>query len=176
MVCISKGDAVKAYMESKHGKEVARLSSKKTASKKGTTKKATEKTKKKKELSDEERKEKQLEIIKKTNPMNPALGEHTWINSTKDIKNAKEAFKTKIDDDEDYLYPDFTKKDGEKALASGKITVYSSKEIKNGNFVSPSKMMAQDYAGSGKVFSKTVNIDDVAWIDSNEGQFCLIDE
>ena len=115
---------------------------------------------------------KQLEIIKKNNAMTDDY--HTGIRSAKDIKTAKEAFKTKISEDDDYLYPDFTKADGLKALEKGTITVYNSHEIKDGSFVSPSKMMAQDYAGSGKIYSKTIKIDDVAWIDSNEGQFAKI--
>ena len=99
---------------------------------------------------------------------------HTGIRKPSDIKSPTEALKTKINDNDDYLYPDFTKADGEKALQTGKVTIYSSKPIENGGFVSPSKMMAQDYAGGGKVYSKTVNIDDVAWIDSNEGQFAQV--
>lgn len=118
-------------------------------------------------------KEKQLEIIKKENPMNDDY--HTGIRTIDDIKTPEEAFKTKIDEDEDYIYPDFTKKDGEKALESGKITVYSSQEIKQGTFVSPSKSMAQDYAGNGKIFEQTININDVAWLDSNEGQYAKVD-
>lgn len=125
-----------------------------------------------KELSDEERKKEQLEIIKNNNPMTDDY--HTGIRSEKDIKTPEEAFKTKIDEDEDYVYPDFSKKDGLKALETGKITIYSSKEIKQGTFVSPSKMMAQDYAGSGKVYEKVVDIKDVAWINSGEGQYAEI--
>lgn len=117
-------------------------------------------------------KEEQFEIIKKNNAMTDDY--HVGIRKPEDIKTAKEAFKTKIDEDEDYLYPDFSQADGEKALETGKITIYSSKPIEQGGFVSPSKMMAQDYAGSGEVFSKTVDINDVAWIDSNEGQFAQV--
>ena len=121
---------------------------------------------------DENIKQQQLEIINKTNPMRDDY--HTGIRSINDIKTPEEAFKTKIDDDEDYVYPDFTKEDGKKALKTGKIIVYSSKEIKNGNFVATSKMMAQDYAGSSKIYSKEININDVAWINSGEGQFAKI--
>ena len=117
-------------------------------------------------------KEEQFKIIKETNSMTDDV--HTGIRKPSDIKSPTEAFKTKINDNDDYLYPDFTKADGEKALQTGKVTIYSSKPIENGGFVSPSKMMAQDYAGGGKVYSKTVNIDDVAWIDSNEGQFAQV--
>jgi hypothetical protein len=125
-----------------------------------------------KEMTNEEIKKEQLEIIKKENPMTDDY--HTGIRTIDDIKTPEEAFKTKIDDDEDYIYPDFTKKDGENALKTGKIIIYSSKEIKQGGFVSTSKMMAQDYAGSGKVYEQIVDIRDVAWIDSNEGQYAKI--
>lgn len=123
-------------------------------------------------LSDKERKKQQFEIIKKENPMTDDY--HTGIRSADDIKTATEAFKTKVDIDEDFAYPDFTKSDGEKALKSGTIIVYSSKEIKQGSFVSPSKMMAQDYAAGGKVFEKKININDVAWINSDEGQYAKL--
>ena len=117
-------------------------------------------------------KEAQFEIIQKTNPMTDDI--HTGIRKPSDIKSAEEAFKTTVDENVDYAYPDFTKADGTKALASGKVTVYSSKPIEQGGFVSPSKMMAQDYAGNGKVYSKEVSVHDVAWIDSNEGQLAKV--
>ena len=110
-------------------------------------------------------KEKQFDIIQKNNAMTDDT--HTGIRKPSDIKSAKEAFGAK----DDYAYPDFTKADGAKALETGKVTVYSSKPIGAGGFVSPSKMMAQDYAGGGKVYSKEVKVDDIAWIDSNEGQY-----
>lgn len=122
--------------------------------------------------NDKKIKEKQLEIINKYNPMLDDY--HTGIRTIEDIKTPEEAFKTKIDDDEDYVYPDFTEQDGLNALKTGKITIYSSKEIEQGGFVSTSKMMAQDYAGSGKVYSKEIDINDVAWINSCEGQFAKI--
>lgn len=123
-------------------------------------------------INEKERKQKQFEIIQKENPMQDDY--HTGIRSIEDIKTATEAFRTKVDEDEDYAYPDFTKNDGEKALKTGEITVYSSKEIKQGAFVSPSKMMAQDYAGSEKIYEKVVDINDVAWINSDEGQYANI--
>ena len=108
-------------------------------------------------------KRKQFEIIQKSNPMRDDY--HTGIRSPEDIKTAKEAF-----GEYEFIYPDFTKKDADNALKSGKITIYSSKPIEDGGFVSPSKRMAQDYSGGGKVYSQTVGVDDVAWIDSSEGQ------
>ena len=61
-----------------------------------------------------------------------------------------------------------------KALKTRKITVYSSYNIKPGTFVTPSKMEAQNYAGSSKVYFKTVNLEDVAWIDPFQGQYAKI--
>lgn len=133
------------------------------------TPKATPKVETKKELPVTPQKEKQFEVIQKTNAMTDDY--HTGIRKPSDIKSAQEAFKTTINNNDDFLYPDFTKADGEKALKTGKVTVYSSKPIENGGFVSPSRQMAKDYAGSGKVYSKEIDINDVAWIDSNEGQF-----
>lgn len=122
----------------------------------------------KKELPVTPEKEKQFDVIQKSNAMTDDV--HTGIRKPSEIKSATEAFKTTISEDDDYLYPDFTKADGEKALKTGKIIVYSSKPIESGGFVSPSKMMAQDYAGGGRVYSKEMSVNDVAWIDSNEGQ------
>lgn len=119
-----------------------------------------------KEISNREEKEEQLKIILENNPMTDDF--HKGIRSIEDIKTPQEAF---VDDGENFAYPDFTYEDGKKALETGKITVYSSKPINQGGFVSPSKMMAQDYAGSGKVYSMEVDINDVAWLDSDEGQF-----
>lgn len=121
----------------------------------------------------EEKKLKQLEIIQQTNPMTDDY--HTGIRSVDDIKTAEEVF---TDDPDDYIYPDFTAEDGQRALETGEVTVYSSKRIKNGTFVSPSEMNARDYAGgrNATVFSKTVNIDDVAWIDGSEGMYARVSE
>ena len=114
-------------------------------------------------------KEKQFEIIQKTNPM---LDEyHTGIRKPSDIMSPEEAFGSR----EDYVYPDFTPEDGEKALRTGQITLYSSHPIEDGAFVTPSKMMAGDYAGEGQIYSKTVPLSDVAWINAGEGQFAHIE-
>lgn len=107
-----------------------------------------------------------------TNPLHDVY--HTGIRKPSDIKTAIEAFKTKVNENEDFLYPDFTSEDAEKALISEKITVYSSNPIRNGSFVSPSKLMAMDYAGNGRVYSSELGINDVAWIDSNEGQVAIL--
>lgn len=113
-------------------------------------------------------KAKQLEIIKKTNPMHDDY--HVGIREIKDIKTFAET----LNDPESFVYPDFSKEQAQKALQDGKITIYSSKPIKNGNFVSTSRRMAQDYAGSGKVYSKELPLDNVAWISGDEGQYAKI--
>lgn len=113
-------------------------------------------------------KQKQLEIINKFNPMQDDY--HTGIRKISDIKDAEEVFSNK----NDFIYPDFTQEDGENALKKGYVMVYSSKPIEQGGFVSPSKMMAQDYAGNNRVYSKYVRLDEVAWLDSSEGQYAKI--
>ena len=120
----------------------------------------------------EKRKNKQLQIINKTNPA--PNNYNTWIRSTGDILTAEEAFKTAFEDGN--MYPDFTVEDMKNALNRGKITVYSSYPIRKGVFVSPSKMMAEDYAGGkgGKVYSKEIDIKDLAWIDEAEGQYAPV--
>ena len=129
-----------------------------------------------KELNDEERKERQLEIIKKGNPANDDY--HTWIRKVEDINTFEEALKQ-----EDYegwekggFDPDYTASMAKEALKTGEITVYSSYNIKNGIFVTPSKMEAESYSGNGNVFSKKVKLEDVAWIDPTQGQYAKVDE
>lgn len=114
------------------------------------------------------KKQEKLSIILKSNPATDTY--HTWIRKLDDIKTPEEAF-INVNLDDNYVYPDFTQKMGEAAYKSGKIKVYSSKKIKDGIFVTPSKMQAEDYAGGGKIFEKEVSIDDVAWINSDEGQY-----
>lgn len=116
----------------------------------------------------EKQKKLQLNIIKKYNPMTDEY--HTGIRTIEDINTYKEA----INNIESFAYPDFSKEDGLLALKNGKITIYSSQKIKQGTFVTPSKKMAQDYAGSNEVYSKEVKINDVAWINADEGQLAQI--
>lgn len=118
------------------------------------------------------RKAEQLEIIKKYNPMTDDY--HTGIRSVNDILTAEEAFKTQLDPDENLVYPDFTMDDAEKALKTGKIKIYSSHNIEQGTFVSTSRMMAEDYAGGGTVHEREVSINDVAWINADEGQYAQV--
>ena len=117
-----------------------------------------------------EQKQKQFELIQKTNPMSDDY--HVGIRKPSDIRSPEEAFNPS--DDSGYLYPDFTRADGERALKTGRITVYSSKPIKSGGFVSPSQRMASDYAGGGKVYKAEVPVGAVAWINADEGQFAQV--
>ena len=117
-------------------------------------------------------KQKQLDIIKNNNPVNDDY--HTWIRNVEDIKTLEETI-----NDSDYIgydnyNPDLSRQDIENAIDSGKITVYSSYPIKQGVFVSPSKMEAESYSSNGKVYSKEVNINDVAWIDPTQGQYAKV--
>ena len=123
-------------------------------------------------LSTEDLKQKQLDIILKSNPAEDDY--HTWIRSVDDIKTYEEALQEELDGETQGLTPDFKKADLEKALETGKMTVYSSYPIEQGIFVTPSKMEAQSYAGSEKVYSKEISLDDVAWIDTLQGQYAKV--
>lgn len=118
-------------------------------------------------------KEKQLEIIKNNNPVEDDY--NTWIRNVDDIKTLSETLEDSDWSDYDEFNPDLTRADIDKALETGKITVYSSYPIEQGIFISPSKMEAKSYSADGKVYSKEVNIDDVAWIDPIQGQYAKID-
>lgn len=115
-------------------------------------------------------KRQQYEIIQQTNPMLDDY--HTGIRSSEDIKTFNEA----INDDESFTWGDFSKEDAQQALKQGKVTVYSSHPIEQGAFVSTSKIQAQEYAGGdeSKVYSKEVPLDDVAWINGDEGQYAKL--
>lgn len=70
----------------------------------------------------------------------------------------------------------YTNKMARDVLEKGSIRVYSSYPIKEGVFVTPSIMEAQSYSGDGKAYLKTVNINDVAWIDPTQGQYAKVSE
>lgn len=110
-----------------------------------------------------EDKKTQLAIINSTNPMHDSY--HTGIRTEEDIRTFDEILK------DDFVYPDYTEKDAYECKLTGKIIIYSSHPIMPGTFVTPSKMNAKDYAGSGKIYSKLTNIDSVAWITPDEGQY-----
>lgn len=112
-------------------------------------------------------KKEQFEIIQKNNPMTDEY--HTGIRSPKDIKTWDEV----INDEDSFAWGDFTKEDAEEALKKGSITIYSSYPIKQGTFVSTSKIQAEEYAGGkgNKVYSKEIPLNEVAWINGDEGQY-----
>ena len=116
----------------------------------------------------ENKKNRQYEVIQKTNPMQDEI--HTGIRSADDIKSFDEA----IQDEESFTWGDYSKEDAERDLKKGSVTVYSSHPIQNGTFVSTSKRQAQDYAGGGEIFEKEVPIGDVAWINGDEGQYAQV--
>lgn len=114
-------------------------------------------------------KEQQLEIVLKENPMTDDY--HTGIRTIDDIKTFDEV----INDDESFVWGDFTQEDAKQALEKGTVTVYSSKPITNGSFVSTSQNQAKDYAGNGKIYSQEVSLEDVAWINGDEGQYAKVE-
>lgn len=127
-------------------------------------------------LNSDNHKAKQLEIIQNNNPVLDDY--HTWIRSVEDIKTFEEAlndsdYKEYFDSGEDFD-ESYTNKMAKDALEKGSIRVYSSYPIKDGIFVTPSIIEAQSYSGDGKVYSKTVNINDVAWIDPTQGQYAKV--
>ena len=117
-------------------------------------------------------KKKQLEIILKHNPANDDY--HTWIRNENDIKTFEESLNDSDYVDYDEFNPDWDRSMANEALESGFITVYSSYPIEQGIFVSPSKMEAQSYSGNGRVYSKRVPIDSIAWIDPTQGQYAYV--
>lgn len=119
-------------------------------------------------------KTKQLNIIQKSNPMTDDY--HTGIRSIEDIKTLEETLRDPDWSDYNEFNPDLTKNDIEQAIKSGKITVYSSNPIEQGTFISPSRMEAESYSGDGKIYSKEVNIDDIAWIDPTQGQYAKVNK
>ena len=120
----------------------------------------------------------QLSIITQTNPMTDDY--HTGIRSVEDIKTWDEAISIASNDAKEggwkeiSSYPDVTNEMIRRAQETGKIVVYSSYPIENGNFVTPSRMQARDYAGEGRIYSKEVSVSDVAWINVDEGQFAKV--
>lgn len=126
-------------------------------------------------LSEADLKQKQLDIILENNPVEDDY--HTWIRSIDDIKTFEETLQD--DDWADYIEegfnPDYTGDMVKEAQETGKITVYSSYPIEQGIFVSPSRMEVESYSGNGKIYSKEVNLKDVAWIDPTQGQYAKVE-
>ena len=124
--------------------------------------------KEKKGITVSEFKKKQLAVILKNNKMTDDY--HVGIRTINDIK----LFSEVINDDESFYYGDFEADDARYALKRGKVVVYSAKPISLGSFVSTSRNMAKDYAGSGQIYEKEVLLTDVAWINGDEGQYAKV--
>lgn len=118
-----------------------------------------------------ELKQAQFEIVQETNPMQDDY--HVGIRSVNDIKTFDET----INDEESFVWGDYSREDAQRDLAKNEITVYSSYPIENGVFVSTSYRQAEEYAGGkgSKVYERTVPLDYVAWINGDEGQFAMTD-
>ena len=124
------------------------------------------------EDTDDMRKAAQFEVIQNSNPADDDY--HTWIRSADEIRTFAETLSDPEWSDYAEFDPDYTREMADEALESGTIRVYSSYKISDGVFVSPSRMEAESYSGNGKIFSKTVRVDDVAWIDPTQGQYAPI--
>jgi hypothetical protein len=120
----------------------------------------------------DQRKAAQFDIIQNSNAAEDDY--HTWIRSASEIKTLSETLADPEWAEYDEYDPDYTRQMAEDAVKNGKVTVYSSYPIGNGVFVTPSRMEAESYSANGKVYSKTVNVDDVAWIDPTQGQYAPI--
>lgn len=124
------------------------------------------------EDTEDRRKAAQFEVIQNSNPADDDY--HTWIRSADEIRTFAETLSDPEWSDYAEFDPDYTREMADEALESGTIRVYSSYKISDGVFVSPSRMEAESYSGNGKIFSKTVRVDDVAWIDPTQGQYAPI--
>lgn len=127
-------------------------------------------------LSAQIRKQAQFKVISE---FNPAPNEYqTWIRKAEDIKTFEETLKDSDWEgwEQNGFDESYSATDAEYALKSGKIKVYSSHPIKQGVFVTPSYIEARSYSGDGKVYSKEVDLDNVAWIDPTQGQFAVIND
>lgn len=101
--------------------------------------------------------------ITKANPMKDDY--HLGIRSLDDVKDLEEVM-------DDFGNPDITRPLLENALKQNRIRVYSSRPIEIGSFVTPSRMMATDYAGGkGKpVYEIDLIPNDIGWLSGDEGQ------
>ncbi len=131
----------------------------------------------KKSLTMDDVRYKQWEIIQNTNPkLKDTVS--TWIDEPNDVKTFYEV----AHDDSDFPFEedyteDWTLADKINVDNTGFVTVYSSKPIEDGIFVTPSKMYAQSYAADGKtVYSEMMDVRDIAWIDVGEGQVAHISD
>ena len=118
------------------------------------------------------RKAAQFAVIQSSNAAEDDV--HTWIRSADEIRTFDEALSDPEWAGYDSFDPDYTAEMAQAALERGEITVYSSKWIGKGTFVTPSRMEAESYSANGKVFEKTVPLADVAWIDPTQGQYAPV--
>ena len=104
-----------------------------------------------------------LRAIIKNNPMNDDY--HLGIRSLDDVKDLEEVI-------DDFGNPDITRRMLENAIENNRIRVFSSKPIEVGTFVTPSRTMAEDYAGgNGKtVYEMELLPNDIGWLNGDEGQ------
>lgn len=119
----------------------------------------------------------QMRTVTRENPMLDDY--HTGIRSREDVKSFDEILKEAESAHKEFgslTYPDMDIDMLRDAGRTGMITVYSSKPIEPGNFVTPSRMNAEDYSGGGKIYTKRVPVGDVAWISEDEGQFAPVEE
>lgn len=172
-------DSVEAYLQDKARKLESKIEKEKKQTQNRLEKVKREEERRQAEIRQKEElereikeapieKRKQFEILQKNNPMLDDY--HVGIRSPKDIKTFAET----LDDEDSFIYGDFNREDAKLALKTGVITIYSSNPIRQGSFVSTSKNQAQDYAGEGKIYSKKIELDKIAWINGNEGQFADI--
>lgn len=110
-------------------------------------------------------KEQKFRNITKSNPMLDDY--HLGIRSVDDIRDLNEVL-------DDFGNPDVTRDMLESALKNDNIKVYSSNPIKVGTFVTPSRMMARDYAGKGKIYELDISPNDIGWLNGDEGQVARI--
>lgn len=130
----------------------------------------------KKTLTLNDVRQKQWEIIQKNNPKEEGTNS-TWVDKPEDAKTFYEVNHK----DSDYPFnenysDDWTVRDKMNVEATGKITVYSSYPIEDGNWVTPSKEEGLSYAGSGKLYSATMDPRDIAWVDAGQGQVAHISD
>ena len=127
------------------------------------------------------RKQAQFDIINETNPMTDDY--HVGIRKVEDIKTFDEVMETARRESEEggwpelASYPDIENSLLEEALETRRIVIYSSHPISNGTFVTPSYIQADEYSGmTGEVYSKEVSVDDIAWINTDEGQYASLND
>ncbi|MDO5557197.1 MAG: hypothetical protein Q4G05_03020 [Clostridia bacterium] len=98
---------------------------------------------------------------------------YTGIREIKDIKTFEETLNdtdfTKYYKKGKNFDETYTTEMAQDAIKTGKITVYNSYPIKQGVFITPLKLETKSYAGNNKIYEKTVDLNDIAWINPIEG-------